>query len=220
MKKLSVIFTSFILFLSASNISLAADFETVSPSQLDLIIEPGSTSIQNVSITIHPLCIRPFLVDVVASTPDATITNLTGEILNGCGGDTSSFEVEFNGLDIPQAFDIQFVDAEFGGILGTIPVTIKPERLMVEPLMGTIILKHTIGFQVASNGCTNKEDFKLEVLESHPIQLRLIRLREDLCDAYVPLGKGFLFTYRELGLSPGAQIRVVNPLATVTVPPH
>jgi hypothetical protein len=75
-----------------------------------------------------------------------------------------------------------------------------------------------ITFQVMSSGCTQKNDFELEVMESDPLQLRLIRISPDPCDAYVPLGVRINYKYQELGITPGSELRVVNPLATVIVP--
>ena len=56
------------------------------------------------------------------------------------------------------------------------------------------------------------------MLESFPLQLRLIRLQEDLCDAVLPLGTRILFSYRELKIQRGDQLQVVNPLGIVEVP--
>ena len=44
------------------------------------------------------------LVDVMASVPDVDLVNLTGTIVNGGGGDTSVFEVQFTGDGLPHAF--------------------------------------------------------------------------------------------------------------------
>ena len=193
---------------------LGDDLATISPQELDLTLGMNEVAREQVSLTINPLCVRPFMVDVVASHPDAEVTNITGALLNGCGGDTSTFEIEIIGTGEPQDFDLEFIDSEFGGVLASIPVTIDNH------IMGLIIRRNAIVFQVPSSGCTTKGDFKVDVLESYPVQLRLIRLNDDPCDAYEPLGTRIRFTYRELGIHRGQQIRVVNPLATVEVPPR
>ena len=72
------------------------------------------------------LFIRPIDVEVVASDPGALLVNQTGILVNGCGGDRSSFDVQFTGAGAAQAFDLVFRDAEFGDALGAIPVTIAP----------------------------------------------------------------------------------------------
>lgn len=210
-----------VLFLAINALCVTADdFSTVSPSLLNLELNQSETVIEKVSIKIHPLCFRAYNVDVVSSIPDALVTNLTGEIVNGCGNDTSTFEIEFTGAEIPQLFDLQFVDADFGGILGSIPVTINTPASTAESLLGLFIRQNAIVFQVSSSGCTTKDDFKVEVLESFPLQLRLIRFNEDPCDAFLPLGTKIRFTYREIGIRRGDQCRVINPLATVEVPPR
>ena len=218
---MKLLILAFVLLLTLNAASVSADeFATVSPRMLDLTLDRGGRVTEQVSLIIHATCIRPFEVDVVASDPDALVTNLTGVAVNGCGGDTSTFEIEFTGTGAPQLFKLQFVDAEFGGVLASIPVTINSPAHAVEPLMGLLIRQRAIVFQVSSSGCTTKDDFRVEVLESFPLQLRLIRIREDPCDAFVPLGTLVRFTYRELEIRPGARFRVVNPLATVQVYPQ
>ena len=93
---------------------------------LDLVLVAGEMTTETVSLTINPFCIRPIDVDVVASDPDALVVNRTGILVNACGGDTSSFDVQITGTGAAQAFDLVFLDAEFGGVLGAIPVTITP----------------------------------------------------------------------------------------------
>ena len=194
---------------------LADEFSTVSPGSLNLTLVEHETAIVRVSLTIHPFCFRPYNVDVVASAPDVALTNLSGILVNGCGGDTTAFVVELEGDDAPQSFDLQFVDAEFGGVLASIPVAIDQSVPRTEPLMGLAFTKRLILFQVASTGCTTKEDFRVDVLESFPLQLRLVRIEDDPCDAVVPLGTVIRFKYSELGLQQGDRLRVVNPLATI-----
>lgn len=207
-----------IMFLFAVGTANSADeINTAFPPFLDLTLNKGETTIENVSLTIHPYCIRPVYVDVVASDPDALVNNLTGVVINGCGGDTSTFEVEFTGATNPQHFNLQFVDSEFGGVLAAIPVSINPVQDL-ESLLGVLFRQYGIVFQVASNGCTQKSDFKVDVMESFPLQLRLIRVRPDPCDAYVPLGERIFFSYRELGIVAGDELKVQNPLGTITVP--
>lgn len=96
----------------------------VSPESLDLTLQQAESTTQQVSWTFNPLCIRPFQVDVIASSPDAQVTNLTGVLINSCGGDTSTFDVTITGTGTSQSFDLQFVDAESGNLLDSIPVTI------------------------------------------------------------------------------------------------
>ncbi len=102
-------------------------FARVEPPVLELPIPPGGTWGEMVAITIEPLCIRAFQVDVVASDPAVQLENLSGIQTNGCGGDTSRFDLSITVDRIPLKFEIQFVDAEFGGVLGSIPVYSMPE---------------------------------------------------------------------------------------------
>ena len=124
---LKALLTATCLLLTVNTFSASAqDISTPSPATLDLTLAQGESTVEPVSLTIHPVCIRPIDVDVVASSPDALLANLTGVLVNGCGGDTSTFDISIMGTGTAQTYDLQFVDADSGGVLATIPVTITP----------------------------------------------------------------------------------------------
>jgi hypothetical protein len=206
---------SIILLISSSMASFADEQFSVSPPSLDLTLDDGEKIIEEVSLTVNIICVVAFDVDVVASDPSVLVRNLTGVDTNGCGGDTSTFEIEFTGAAMPMQFDLQFVGS--GSILATIPVTISPKPAL-EALHGVLFGKNGIIFQVPSSGCTQKSDFDVIIQESYPLQLRLDRIHPDVCDAYLPLGKRIFFSYHELGLVSGSEVRVVNPLGKTVVP--
>ena len=218
--------------LSAFLVLVAAQGE-VKPDAIDLTLAAGESETVSVSWKFDPVCFRAFNVDVIASDNGAKLENLSGVQTNGCGGAVSEFKVEITGTGEDQKFELVFVDrvddASDPSELDSIPVTItatneedededEDETGEVEELMGVMIRKNGITFQVKSSGCTSKEDFNVEVLESYPLQLRLIRSQPDFCDAYEPLGTRIKFNYRELGLTVGTQFSVINPLAVVSVP--
>lgn len=89
---------------------------------------------------------------------------------------------------------------------------------LAEPLLGFMVTRQGLDFQVTSGGCTEKADFRVDLLESYPIQLQLIRIKEDWCKALLPEGKTISFTYEELGLSERDAFSVVNPLGVMIVP--
>ena len=212
-----LILWNIVFLLFASTMCLGDENNTVFPPALDLMLSDSETAVEQVSLTINPYCIRPVYVDVIASNPSVSAKNLTGVVVNGCGGDTSTFDIEFTGAASPQQFDLLFVDSEFGGVLASIPVSIYPKQDL-EPLLGVLFNQTGITFQVSSNGCTQKSDFRVDVMESFPLQLRLTRIHPDPCDAYVPLGTKIYFKYRELSIFPGDELRVQNPLGKVVVP--
>ncbi|NRA47432.1 MAG: hypothetical protein HRU09_20985 [Oligoflexales bacterium] len=72
-------------------------------------------------------------------------------------------------------------------------------------------------FQLYTGGCTEKEDFKVEVLRSKPVLLHLLRLKPDYCKAYHPYGTKIKFSFEELGLAPFSFFKVVNPRRVVQV---
>ena len=67
-----------------------------------------------------------FAIDVIASDPNITITNLNGAIFGVGVNETVSFDVEFTGDTQPQSFDLLIVRADDPGIvLGSIPVRLN-----------------------------------------------------------------------------------------------
>ncbi|MEA3277428.1 MAG: hypothetical protein U9Q81_19525 [Pseudomonadota bacterium] len=87
----------------------------------------------------------------------------------------------------------------------------------VEEIMGMYVHQRGIAFQVYSGGCTTKDDFTLNVLESNPVQLLLVRDTPDPCDAYLPYGRVIGFSYAELGLPEGQEFIIINPHRVMTV---
>ncbi|MDX1733612.1 MAG: hypothetical protein R3228_04565 [Halioglobus sp.] len=137
MKPFTLLFT-LLLACSFSATSGAIPIVTPGPPAVDAFttLDPGSIEVEflglgesvatQVSLQIHPLCISPFQVDLETTGPAGLFSNLTGALLNGCGGDISLFDIELTGDGLAHSFDINFVDAEFGGNLASIPVNIWP----------------------------------------------------------------------------------------------
>lgn len=87
----------------------------------------------------------------------------------------------------------------------------------VESLLGMNVNSKGISFQVSSGGCTSKASFQVIMLETSPKQLKLIRVKPDYCEAYVPFGTVVKFSYQELGLKRGDSFKIFNPSATYYV---
>ncbi|MDY6971783.1 MAG: hypothetical protein SV775_05585 [Thermodesulfobacteriota bacterium] len=96
-------------------------------------------------------------------------------------------------------------------------VEISCNAMEPEPLYGMAVSPRGILFQVHSSGCTTKDDFTVQLLESHPLQLRLIRDNPDPCDAYLPYGIVIFYLYSELGLTNGEDFIVTNPRSVINV---
>ena len=86
-----------------------------------------------------------------------------------------------------------------------------------EMLLGIRVDNAGIEFQVASGGCTDKENFRIEQKESLPVELKLIRTLEDLCEMNVPYGTFLRYTYKELGLNQHDRFHVANRLGSVYI---
>jgi hypothetical protein len=63
-------------------------------------------------------------------------------------------------------------------------------------------------FEVASNGCTAKKDFRCDLKDG---TLTLVRVRRDSCKA-MPQREKIVFTLEELGLSPNKPFALGNKL--------
>ena len=83
--------------------------------------------------------------------------------------------------------------------------------LRVEPLYSAMVTAGGLHVTAPSNGCTSKASFAV----THDAQgggavVYLVRSRPDLCRAYLPAGVSLDFTWQDLGLAPGDQVRVGN----------
>lgn len=67
--------------------------------------------------------------------------------------------------------------------------------------------------RVASNGCTTRDSFAADVYgaQGWNFDVTLRRVHADNCRAILPQGVELAWTFDELGLPPGAGIRVTNP---------
>ena len=67
--------------------------------------------------------------------------------------------------------------------------------------------------RVASNGCTDSTSFAIDLTPADDgwTDVALRRQRPDLCKALVPDGVELSWHIDQLGLEPGAKVRLVNP---------
>lgn len=69
--------------------------------------------------------------------------------------------------------------------------------------------------RVASNGCTTRDSFAADVYgaggQGWNFDITLRRVHADNCRAILPQGVELVWTLDELGLPPGAGVRVTNP---------
>lgn len=88
---------------------------------------------------------------------------------------------------------------------------------VVEQLYGLQVGPEGITFQVFSGGCTTKENFRIQRFTADPIQILLIRVVPDLCEAFRPYGTTLTYSYESLGLENGQSFIVLNPLSPIKV---
>jgi len=86
-----------------------------------------------------------------------------------------------------------------------------------EEIMGYTTSEKGVTFQVFSGGCTDKEHFEVLVMESFPLQLRLMRNKPDLCLAHLPYGTKITFSWDDLSLQRGDQFTIANKTGTLSV---
>ena len=109
----------------------ADEFVSVEPRTLQLRLAPGQVVEQKVAITVHPICVRPFELDVRAiyrdmgPLPHVEVENLSGVQLNGCGGDRTQFQLVIRGGAFPRHFELGFFDLLSDSPLAVIPVSVN-----------------------------------------------------------------------------------------------
>lgn len=77
----------------------------------------------------------------------------------------------------------------------------------VETLHGLMLTDNQVIITVTSNGCTDKDDFKIALKESHPPIATFIRVQPDFCRA-APHSVDIAFSLKEVG---AAEFTVDNP---------
>ena len=95
----------------------------------------------------------------------------------------------------------------------------KPEILpkpKTETLMGMSYDSTGIAFQVKSGGCTRKSDFSFLIAETHPVQLTLIRNKQDNCEVHAPHGTTIKFTWEEMRQILGIRTSSVRPTVLIS----
>jgi len=85
--------------------------------------------------------------------------------------------------------------------------------LTSERILGVEITTFGVTYQVKSNGCTTKDNFRIRALNSSPLQIELLRNKTDNCKITLALGTKISYTYAELGLKAGQKFRLTNFLA-------
>jgi hypothetical protein len=83
----------------------------------------------------------------------------------------------------------------------------------LEPIHAARMDRDRFVARVASNGCTDGTSFAVEITAGDDgwTDVALRRERPDLCKALVPDGVELSWPVDQLGLEPGARVRVVNP---------
>ena len=98
--------------------------------------------------------------------------------------------------------------------------TIFPKSIFadtIEELFGYTTSEKGITFQVQTNGCTTKSNFKILTQEGDPVEVYLIRLIQDPCLADPPYGLSITFDWKELPLRRGEYFSIKNKLSKIRV---
>ncbi|MET0337475.1 MAG: hypothetical protein ABW063_06900 [Caulobacter sp.] len=84
----------------------------------------------------------------------------------------------------------------------------------MERLMAVVVTRDSVMARMNSNGCTKKEDFTTVVRKNGSrATIGFARKAEDRCRSLVAATADLTWTFSELGLEPGGEIRVMNPFA-------
>lgn len=96
-------------------------------------------------------------------------------------------------------------------------------ELELEQLLGVTVSEGGISFQVASQGCTTRDDFTFQVaVELEPLSpmlpalephhyITLSRKNPDMCEGFVPYGTVIFMSFDELRIHVG-KFHVQNPI--------
>lgn len=82
----------------------------------------------------------------------------------------------------------------------------------LEPIHAAAVIGDHAIFRVTTGGCTDRDDILpiVTVVENEAI-VTLRRMEDDYCQAYDPEGLELVWTFEELGLTPGQRVRINNP---------
>jgi len=75
-----------------------------------------------------------------------------------------------------------------------------------------------VRIRVSSNGCTRKQDFRLQVARSDPARITLERRTPDRCRSFAMGSAWLTFSYAELRISARDPFVLTNPLTAWTGP--
>ena len=82
----------------------------------------------------------------------------------------------------------------------------------VEPIHAAAITRDLAVFWVSSNGCTDKSDlFPIVAHEGADSTITLRRIEQDDCETPIADGVEVIWSFEELGLTPGSRVSVNNP---------
>lgn len=82
----------------------------------------------------------------------------------------------------------------------------------LEPIHAAAITRDLAVFRVSSNGCTDKDDLSAVVARhGNTSTITVRRLDQDLCQTPVAEGIEVIWSFEELGLTPGSRVSVNNP---------
>ncbi|MDP3403546.1 MAG: hypothetical protein Q8S03_02575 [Brevundimonas sp.] len=82
----------------------------------------------------------------------------------------------------------------------------------LEPIHAAAITRDLAVFWVSSNGCTDKDDLSAVVARhGNTSTITVRRLDQDLCQTPVAEGIEVIWSFEELGLTPGSRVSVNNP---------
>ncbi|WP_369058954.1 hypothetical protein ABOZ73_15060 [Caulobacter sp. 73W] len=84
----------------------------------------------------------------------------------------------------------------------------------MERLMAVVVTRDSVMARMHSSGCTKKADFTTVVRkDGSRATIGFARKTEDRCRSLIASTADLTWTFAELGLEPGGEVRVMNPFA-------
>ena len=121
-----------------------AGYLPTSVDRLDVAPTLGLSVVETAHVSISPFCFTPHQLDAVPTDRWALFENLDGVQLNGCGGDTTTFSMEFRSTTVLQCYQLQIRDDNLDTLLTSIPIRVP------EPATGLSLAVGALGLATAS----------------------------------------------------------------------
>ena len=109
---------------------------SVSPRRIDVDSPSGAVVVETAEVTISPFCFTPYELESAPNDRWALFEALDAPQLNGCGGDTTVFTMEFTPTADLQCYQLLVRDEGFDTTLTSIPIRVPEPASVLSVSLG------------------------------------------------------------------------------------